>query len=72
MGSTDRAAVEPAVAALGRLSCEVSDVVDEILATYQPTVVAVDDLRLLFSTAVRLYAGISSVVLAARRTRANA
>jgi hypothetical protein len=70
MGSPDKApAAEPAVAALerlprqlGRLSHDVSQVVDEILSTDQLTNVAVDDLRLLFSTAVRLYAGITSVL----------
>jgi hypothetical protein len=53
---------EPATERLGRLSREVSTTVDRILAGQVPAVLAVEDLRRLFSSAIRLYAGVSAVV----------
>ncbi|WP_236787764.1 hypothetical protein [Amycolatopsis sp. GM8] len=51
-----------AAAALGHLTRALSHLVDEVLASEQPAVVEVGDLRLLVSTAIRLYGGVSSVV----------
>ena len=63
MGSSDEMPDEQhGAAALGHLARAVSRVVDEILASEQPTAVGIDDLRLLVSTAIRLYGGISSLL----------
>jgi hypothetical protein len=47
---------------LGRLSREVAQLVDRLLDSEAPEVLPVEDLRRLFSSAVRLYGGVSAVV----------
>lgn len=51
-----------AAAAFGHLTRALSHLVDEVLASEPPAVVEVGDLRLLISTAIRLYGGVGSLV----------
>lgn len=51
-----------AAAAFGHLTRALSHLVDELLASEPPAVVEVGDLRLLISTAIRLYGGVGSLV----------
>ena len=62
MSPSDRdTGTRPATAALGPLSREVADLADRILGSTEPVVLPIEDLRRLFSSAVRLHGGMSAV-----------